>query len=211
MFDTETTRFLTELAANNNRDWFKDNRARYDGAVAGPAKAFADVFGAELERRHQQTITPRLFRIHRDVRFSKDKTPYNTHIHMAWRVASAPLWWMVGIELDRVVIGYGCFGFDKAKLEQWRQRIAGPEGEALTGILDMLVASGARMEEPELKRVPSPFGADHPRGDLLRRKSLAVWHSDLPVQAAYGEAAPGQLAHKMAEFDSLHHWVTKTL
>jgi uncharacterized protein (TIGR02453 family) len=211
MFTAETTRFLSDLAANNTREWFTTNRARYETCVAAPTKAFVTVFAAEIERASATPIDSRVFRIHRDLRFAKDKTPYNAHIHLSWRSATAPLSWMVGLEPDRLVLGYGCFGFGPAGLDRWRQAVDGPAGLRLRGFLDGLIASGMHLSDPELKRVPTPFAAEHPRGDLLRNKSLAVWAPALPPDRAYGPEAPVLLAREMAVFAPLHDWVCATL
>ena len=211
MFDAETIRFLTDLSAQNSRDWFTENRARYDTHVAAPAKAFVGSLEAALSRHTGGPVTSKLFRIHRDVRFSKDKTPYNTHVHMAWHSADAPLWWMVGLQIDTLVIGYGCFGFEKSRLDVWRETVAGAAGAALDDLLTGMQAQGLRISAPELKRVPAPFAADHPRGALLRHKSLAVWNDHLPQSAAFGDDAPARLARELTAFDPLHRWFQDNL
>ncbi|HSG46496.1 MAG TPA: DUF2461 family protein, partial [Longimicrobiales bacterium] len=80
-FSGETFRFLSELAANNERDWFKANRDRYDAHVRDPAVTFVLAVGERLNgisphlRADPRPVGGSLFRIHRDVRFSKDKSP----------------------------------------------------------------------------------------------------------------------------------------
>jgi len=208
MFDPQTNAFLADLAANNSRDWFTQNRARYDTQYLAPAKAFADAFAAQLERRSGAPVDTRLFRIHRDVRFAKDKTPYNTHVHIAWRNPGAALWWMFGLEVDALVIGFGCFGFGKDKLDHWRRLLDSPAGAELQDIVQGLTDAGLRIDPPSLKRVPAPFDKDHPRGVLLRHKELAIWKDALPLAMAYGDQAPAVLAEKMDVFEPLRHWFT---
>ena len=116
------------------------------------------------------------FRINRDIRFSKDKTPYNTHLHISFkpRARLIPTWFF-GLSPDYLTAGVGTFGFDKPQLEAYRKRIDSPHGDALAASLEDLTNKGARISEPELKRLPKGFDADHRHGPLLRRKSLAVW------------------------------------
>jgi uncharacterized protein (TIGR02453 family) len=148
----------------------------------------------------------RLFRIHRDVRFGRDKTPYNPHIHIAWRNPGAALWWMLGLEVEALVIGLGCFGFDKDRLEHWRRLVDSPAGAELQAITQGLTGAGMRIDPPSLKRVPAPYNKDHQRANLLRHKELAVWNDALPLSAAYGDQAPAFLAAEMDRFEPLRQW-----
>ena len=206
MFDPQTNAYLADLAANNTRDWFTANRARYEAHYLAPAKAFADAFAAQMERRSGAPVDIRLFRIHRDVRFARDKTPYNPHIHIAWRNPGAALWWMLGLEVDALVIGLGCFGFDKDRLDHWRRLVDSPAGAELKAITQGLTGAGMRIDPPSLKRVPAPYDKDHQRGNLLRHKELAVWNDALPLSAAYGDQAPACLAAEMNRFEPLRQW-----
>ncbi len=184
VFTQATIDFLSDLAANNTRDWFAENKNRYETCLQAPARDFAARLAAELEREtglaHRETI----FRIHRDVRFSRDKTPYNTHLHMAFvplRESGMPPAWMVGLSPGYFTLGCGVFAFDKAGLARFRAYVAGPGGEAVASLLTGLVDGGVRLGEPKLKRVPAPYDRDHPHGALLRRWSAkarkAVWGS----------------------------------
>ncbi len=173
---TDAQGFLTELSQNNTRDWFQAQKPRYDDTLKAPATALLDVISADLERLTGAPVAPKLFRPHRDVRFSKDKTPYHLHLHMLWGVAgSTSTGYFFGVELDRVVLGAGCMGMQGAALTAYRDRVAGDSGAALATALDDLTAQGFRLNAPELKRVPSTFDKDHPRGALMRHKSLTCW------------------------------------
>ena len=164
--------FLTDLADNNTRDWFTAQKARYEAELKAPALMLLDHLAQSWGRTIDRPLKTKLFRANRDVRFSKDKTPYNTHLHMMWTETDGPGWFL-GIATDYVTAGAGVMGFDKAQLTTWRAAVDGPLGAELQAAI---TASGARIDPPQLKRVPAPYGADHPLGDLLRRKSLALWH-----------------------------------
>ncbi|TCL08963.1 uncharacterized protein (TIGR02453 family) [Shimia isoporae] len=169
----ETRAFLNELADNNTRDWFTANKPRYDAELRLPAMALLDTIGADLERAIGAPPTPKLFRPQRDVRFSKDKTPYHLHLHMLW--STPPVGWFLGIGRDYLSAGGGVMGFDKNGLTDWREAIDSPKGEELSEIIADLQSNGGRLDAPELKRVPAPFDKDHPRGELLKRKSITMW------------------------------------
>lgn len=209
MFSPQTITFLADLRHNNDREWFAQNRARYDAGVAGPAKAFGDALSAELARIAGVPVHPRLFRLHRDLRFSRDKTPYNAHVHMAFSVAGAAGAWLVGLEPGSLVLGYGVMGFDAPMLDRWRAGVAGSEGAALAGVLAGMGAF--RLDPPELRRVPAPWPADHPRESLLRRKSLVLWDDSLAVESAFGDGAPGRIASSLRAFEPIRHWLSATL
>ncbi|WP_372573317.1 TIGR02453 family protein [Ruegeria jejuensis] len=171
----DARRFLSELADNNTREWFLDRRPSYEEKLKAPATALLDIIAADLGPGTET----KLFRPHRDVRFSKDKTPYHTHLHMLWSLPTdskpRPALFF-GIGLDYVSVGVGVMGFDKTALPVWRAAVDGDLGADLQAELDRLSSSGMRVGEPELKRVPAPYDKDHSHGALLRRKSLSVWY-----------------------------------
>lgn len=210
MLSAETLAFLTDLKANNRRDWFEANRGRHETALAEPARLFAAELAERLTAASGAPVTARIYRLHRDLRFARDKTPYNAHLHIGFSGAG-PGAWLVGLEPGKLVLGYGVMGFEGATLESWRAAVAGPEGAALEGILEGLGARGLRLDPPELKRVPAPYPTDHPRAALLRRKSLMVWDDDQPMNSAFGPAAPARIATALQEFAPLHTWLRSAL
>ena len=171
--------FLTDLSQNNSRDWFLANKPRYEQGLKRPALALLDTVSADWGREIGQPLAPKLFRPQRDVRFSRDKTPYHTHLHLLWAEPGG-LGWFLGIAPGYVTAGAGVMGFDKGMLDVWRPAVDGPAGAVLA---ELIATSGARLDPPELKRVPAPFDKAHPRGDLLRRKSLTLW-LDIEREAA---------------------------
>jgi len=174
--------FLNKLVANNRRDWFSEHKAEYESGLKAPALLLLDQVAHDLGRRSGQTLTTKLFRPHRDVRFSKDKTPYHTHLHMVWTIPGGQEQnpgLFLGISPEYVRLGGGIMGFDKPVLERWRRAVDAGFGDAFQAVLDDLAMQGLTAGEPELKRVPAPFDKDHTHAALLRRKGLTVW-CDLP-------------------------------
>lgn len=112
--------------------------------------------------------------MHRDLRFSADKTPYNTHLHMSFLGPPGTCAWHLGIDTKSVSVGAGMFEFTAEQLQAFRT-LASDSGPAIWESLAQLVSSGARLNEPELKRVPSGYPADQPFSDLFRRKGLSAW------------------------------------
>lgn len=177
--------FYAELSADNTRDWFSENKQRYDDKLKKPAKDLLDVISPVLTEMLDTPITTKLFRAHRDVRFSKDKTPYSQHLHMMWSPqgnGTQPVYFF-GIAGEYVRAGAGIMDFSKAQQTDWRKWVSEREGDALQARIDTAAAAGAFLRKPELKRVPSPFEKDHPRADLLQRKSMTLW-KDIAVEAS---------------------------
>ncbi|SHH57656.1 DUF2461 domain-containing protein [Cognatishimia maritima] len=174
----DTRQFLNELAVNNNREWFLENKGRYDSTLKRPAELLMTQVSADLAKMYECEVQSKLFRPHRDVRFSKDKTPYHEHLHMLWTAdlgGVQPLGFFFGISQTYISIGAGLMAFDKDTLISWRAMVDGPLGGDLAHLIQALQTKSFRVAEPELKRVPAPYDREHPRADLLRRKSLSAW------------------------------------
>ncbi|REJ99403.1 MAG: TIGR02453 family protein [Acidobacteria bacterium] len=180
-FDERLFVFLRDLAANNDRGWFEQNRERYDVLVRDAAFRFIAAFSHPLHRisSHFEAVPKAvggsLFRIHRDVRFSHDKSPYKTHVgihfrHRAARDAHAPGFYL-HLEPRNCFAGVGIWRPDSETTRRIRQAIAAPRsgwGRAVgAGFAEHLELAGE-----QLQRMPRGFEADHPKGEDLRRKSF---------------------------------------
>jgi uncharacterized protein (TIGR02453 family) len=184
-FTPATFAFLSDLAANNDRAWFDANKPRYEADVKQPALRFIAAFGPHLKkvsehfRADPRPVGGSLFRIHRDVRFSRDKSPYKTHTgihfrHFEAKSAHAPGFYL-HIAPGEVFMGAGIWHPDGPTLEKIRHRIAeDPEGWRKA------VGGGAFRAKFELAgdslvRPPKGFDADHPLiEDLKRRDFIGV-------------------------------------
>ena len=177
----EARSFLEELARDNTRDWFHANKTRYEAHLKTPSQLLQEQICADFRKRSESPVTAKLFRPQRDIRFSKDKTPYHTHLHMLWQVrGTLDFGVFLGISPGSCRIGGGVMSFDKSQILTWRSSIDGSQGAAIASALETLAQQGFKAGDPELKRVPSPYDKDHPQADLLRRKSLTLWR-DLPT------------------------------
>jgi len=179
MFETliqDAQHFVKKLAKNNARDWFQDHKSEYETKLRDPAKDLLAQMEPRLAELTGFPIKGKLFRIHRDVRFSKDKTPYQTHLHMMWTVQSGtrqdPVAFF-GIDIDSVTVGTGMMEFQKEVLEDWR-KMADLDGAFLSAKIKQATDHGYRLWEPKLKRVPPSFDKEHAYANLLRHKGLIV-------------------------------------
>jgi uncharacterized protein (TIGR02453 family) len=208
-FSSSSIAFLQTLAENNNREWFNNNKLKYEEHLKYPADGFSANMASELGVMTGTDHASKVFRIYRDVRFSKDKTPYNSHMRMVFKPTGKTdsLGWMFSLEKDHLVFGVGVFAYEKVALSQFRERVSGPDGVLLEKILDDLKCRGARLSGADLKRVPAGFDVDHPRAQLLRHKGLVAW-LDLPdPDVAFGEKASANCLKEYRKLKPLYDWM----
>lgn len=209
-FAAEAVGFLQELKVNNTKDWFAANKATYETHIKAPSKLFAEDMELALRDLTGQDHSSKIFRIHRDVRFSKDKTPYNAHLHLAFLPtgqAVQPPMWFFGFSPERLSLGCGVFQYDKGALDTFRDAMAGPLGAELIQTTLEMRKQGFRIGDPELKRVPPGFDKDHPHEETLRRKGFAVWKdarsSNFVHEPKLTERTATELAELMPVFQLL--------
>jgi uncharacterized protein (TIGR02453 family) len=184
--------FFASLALQNDRDWFQAHRGEYEEGWARPMAALLEEVRGRLQGAYgKRALSPaRVFRLNRDVRFSKDKAPYKTHVagwiplpvgSQASPMASpAALYLQVGA-LERFT-GSGCWMLDPDALARFRAALLDPRrGAALARSLAALEAEGFTRSSAEvLARVPKGVDPAHPRADLLRMKGLVVDPGEVP-------------------------------
>ena len=170
--------FFKRLKANNTKVFYEEHKVFYAQEIKKPAELLADILGDEIARATGVPHKPKLFRIHRDVRFSRDKTPYNTHLHLMWSAPGDPApAWFFGASPDYTVTGMGLMGLQGAALTRYRAMIDRDGDDLVAAIQTAADSAGATLSDwgPDpLKRVPKPYDPDHPHANLLKRKALAI-------------------------------------
>lgn len=215
-FPPEAMVFLQGLRDNNDRAWFAAHRNVYEDALKAPGEAFAEAMRARLEALTERPTRAKIFRLHRDVRFSRDKSPYNAHLHIAFLGAEAEKGggpgFYVGLEPDRLVLGAGVFELASPDLDRYRAAVADPEqGAVLASILDGLAAADFRLEGPTLKRTPAPYPVDHPNAELLRRKGVTAWRDITAVEVITGPRLVEACALSFKTLAPLQAWLMRAL
>ena len=164
-FLPEALEFLIELEANNDRDWFKANRARYDEFVVAPATALGEDL-SDLGR-------PKLFRPWNDTRFHA-APPIKEHVGLAIGYEGAGGFY-VELSLDGLLVAAGLHNPASDQVERMRVAIDKPRTAAsLAKAIGTAEAAGLELNAPDLVRGPRGYPPDHPRMDLLRRRRLVV-------------------------------------
>lgn len=182
-FSRETIGFLLGLTANNEKAWFDENRAVYERAWVEPAKAFVEAIGPKLKQLapnlgYAAKLNGSLRRINRDTRFSKDKTPYKTHLDL-WFWTGEVADWSPGfwfrLNCKALMLGAGMYVFEPPLLAKYRKAVVDPKmGAALEKIIAAADAKGLFVGGETYKRVPKGFAPDHPRARLLKHSALYV-------------------------------------
>jgi uncharacterized protein (TIGR02453 family) len=184
MFTKSTFSFLDELAANNNRAWFEENKSRYESLVREPAldfiaamepslKAFAPGFRAEPRK-----VGGSLMRVFRDTRFSRDKTPYKTNIGIQFRHAlgkdiHAPGFY-VHIAADKCFFAAGCWHPEPDALGKIRDLITQKPDKWFAARNDKKFTAQWELWGDSLTRPPRGYNADHPAIEDIKRKDIVA-------------------------------------
>ncbi len=174
--------FLAELKENNTREWFAANKQRYEDLVREPALRFIDDFREPLKgisphfEASAKTVGGSLFRIHNDVRFSKDKTPYKTHVgihfrHERAKDAHAPGFYL-HLEPRNCFTGAGLWRPETKLAYEIRDYIASNPAEWTSILHAGDFASTYELQGDSLKRPPKGFDPDHPLVEDLKRKDF---------------------------------------
>jgi uncharacterized protein (TIGR02453 family) len=193
-FTPATTKFLTALRNNNDRDWFNANRQRYENDVVAPALNFIAEMDGRLKKisPHFRAIPKKtggsLMRVYRDTRFAKDKTPYKTNIgvqfrHELGKDVHAPGFY-VHIEPQEVFLGVGIWRPDAKALAKIREMIADNPNAWRKARDDKKISARFELRGDSLKRPPRGFDAGHPLIDDLKRKDF-ISVEQLTVEEIY--------------------------
>ncbi len=173
--------FLSKLSANNNRDWFNDNKKWYQQEHANMID-FADELLGKLSQ-NDQINTPSgkksLMRVYRDVRFSKDKSPYNPRWAGGFGRVKPQLrgGYYYHLQPGRTVVGGGFYNPNPEDLKLIREHIA-QDDQPLRSVLNdpKFKRVFGELQGEQVKTAPKGFDKEHPSIDLLRFKSMYVFH-----------------------------------
>jgi uncharacterized protein (TIGR02453 family) len=209
-FRPEALQFLADLAQHNDRAWFQPRKAEFERLVKTPMEALCTV----LAERFAEQDVPLLadpkrspFRIYRDTRFSKDKSPYKT-----WQGAEFP--WLGGATVEsgarsaaggyfhfapgEIFVGGGMWHPDRERLAAFRTVVDREPERVLAATRDpAFAATYGSIEGDRLTRVPAGFRADHPQADLLRLKDV-VFSRRLSDAEATSTDLPDLITSSMA-------------
>jgi len=195
-FPSEALAFYAGLAADNSKAYFDAHRETYEAAVREPLELLLAELSPEFG-------TGKVFRPYRDVRFSRDKSPYK--LAAAAVLGGSPRTHYVEISAAGLRTGAGMWEPDRGQLERIRRAIDderhGPELAR--------IAAKLPLHEPELKTAPRGFARDHPRIDLLRRKRFAVLRAHAPAPWLHDRRACDRVVADWRSAGPLLDWLDR--
>jgi uncharacterized protein (TIGR02453 family) len=201
--------FLEDLEEHNTRDFFEANKAVFKDQVQAPFAALVEAAAARMRRTAPTLGEPKVFRIYRDLRFSKDKTPYKTSMSASLPSRprqegdgpGVPTGFYVNVGPAGLYVASGLYHPARPELERVRAAIADPAtGPELEAILAKAAGKGLAPYLDPLQRAPRQWPADHPRAHLLKARSLVLnrQHERAPwLQTA------GLLDHLLADWKAM--------
>ena len=183
-FTDDLFQFLKELRQHNERDWFQRNKERYETAVRDPFISFIGDLGGPLKKINSHMIAdPRpvggsMMRIYRDIRFSRDKSPYKTSVaahfwHSQGKEGATPAYYL-HLEPGQSMIGAGIWRPESGALKKVRDAIVtdSKRWQRVTSSADFRSSCG--MAGESLKRPPAGYDASHPMIEDIKRKDFAT-------------------------------------
>lgn len=182
-FPREGVEFLKKLKRNNNRPWFEKHKQDYEALVKLPMQSLIAALHPHFERFAPEfDVNPKraLFRIYRDVRFSKDKTPYKTHVAAHFVLRGKPKGvegsgYYLHIEPGEVFLGGGLYMPDGDQLKKIRRAIASRPDQFLSAMRHpKFKKMFGKLEGEKLQRVPQGYEPDHAMAEWLKYKQFFV-------------------------------------
>jgi uncharacterized protein (TIGR02453 family) len=215
-FPEETVKFLADLAKNNKKAWFDAHKNDYERYLIWPARAFTEALGERLTALAPGIIAePRvngsIFRIYRDTRFSKDKTPYKTHMGIFCWEGEGPKMECPGfyfhLQPPNLMLGGGIHLFSRPLLEEFRRSVVHPgHGPKLAGAVTK-VSKSLNIGGHHYKRVPRGYDPDHPFAQFLLFNGLTAWNEGPIHDVLYSDGIVGHCFDVFRKMLPLHEWL----
>jgi uncharacterized protein (TIGR02453 family) len=197
----EAIEFFEGLEVDNSKAYWQANKDVYERCVKGPMEDLLAELAPEFG-------SPRLFRPYRDVRFSRDKTPYKTNI-----AALVGEFGYVSLSAEGLGAGAGMVHLAPDQLERYRRAVDDERtGPALEAVVAALRKQGHECGPHEaLKTAPRGYAKDHPRIELLRAKGIITWRQWPPAAWLGTVKAKSRVADVIRASKALHQWLAENV
>ncbi|WP_337873337.1 DUF2461 domain-containing protein [Ignavibacterium sp.] len=217
-----TEKYLSDLSKNNNREWFLKNRERFDLEFLQQAVQFVIDLGERIQSFAPNTmaipkIDKSIFRLHRDVRFRKNKSPYKTNLGLYFWEGKGKRMECSGfyfhIEPNSFFLGAGMYVFTPQQLKKYRDTVYNKvKAKELSGIISTVLKNKKYLIGGKtFKKTPRGYDSDYPYADLLLHSgvysyyeidSLNMFHKKDIVEFSY---------NVFREMNPLHQWLVKNI
>ncbi|MGK9475744.1 DUF2461 domain-containing protein [Melioribacter sp. OK-6-Me] len=219
-FPTAPLAFLKKLKKNNNRNWFEEHRREYEEDFLKPAQAFVEIMSMHLiEIKPSFQAVPKIdksiFRIHRDVRFSKDKKPYKTNLGILFwegkgkKIESSGLYFHV--DPESFFIAVGIYEFTKEQLKRYRDVVAvETNARQLNKILSSIKKKGYTIGGKSYKQVPRGYDKNYKFSELLLYGSIYAFYEE-DVNFLDGKDPVKLSINTLIDLLPLHNWLIENI
>ncbi|WP_337866494.1 DUF2461 domain-containing protein [Ignavibacterium sp.] len=217
-----TEKYLSDLSKNNNREWFLKNRERFDLEFLQQAVQFVIDLGERIQSFAPNTmaipkIDKSIFRLHRDVRFRKNKSPYKTNLGLYFWEGKGKRMECSGfyfhIEPNNFFLGAGMYVFTPQQLKKYRDTVYNKvKAKELSGIISTVLKNKKYLIGGKtFKKTPRGYDSDYPYADLFLHSgvysyyeidSLNMFHKKDIVEFSY---------NVFREMNPLHQWLVKNI
>jgi len=215
-FSAKTTKFLRDLGRNNDKAWFDAHRGEYEQYWLEPAKGFIEAVGPKVEKFAPHIVwEPRvngsIFRVNRDIRFSKDKTPYKDHIDFwLWegqrRTAVSGFFLRIGAK--NIHLGVGSHAFSKEALATYRKALEDDDAaKSLASVIKRLERAGYELGGKAYKKPPAGFAGQGAARELVLHGALWVDVERRSPSELRSHAFAGYCAREWKKMAPLHRWL----
>jgi uncharacterized protein (TIGR02453 family) len=221
-FPKRTTGFLNKLSKNNNREWFEANRSSYNSDFLEPLIYFVEEMGGKLLQIDPEiTAIPKIdksiFRLHRDVRFSKNKEPYKANAGIFFWNGKAKKMESCGfyfhLEPRMFGVGAGMHIIPKHLLKPFRDAVVDPvTGKELSKAVKNVEKNGLyKAIGKHYKRIPKGYDPDSPYADYLLHNGMFGWYESKNIKELYNGNAVDIIYKIFKDMLPLHQWFAKNL
>jgi uncharacterized protein (TIGR02453 family) len=195
--------FFVGLERDNSKAFYEANRQVYESDVRRPMENLLE----ELRRDVGGGWETKIFRINRDLRFTKDKRPYQEHIGAVFTSDQRAAGFYIQLSTGGLYTAIGGHELAPDQVARFRDSVAGSKGEQLARIVGKLIAQGYDLSDPSLKRVPPGYDAGHPRADLLRRTSMMASRNLAPGPWLHSSEALTRVREAWKDARPLCEWL----
>jgi uncharacterized protein (TIGR02453 family) len=220
-FPKDLIKFFAELALNNEKQWFNEHKKDYEQYVLEPSKSFVVTMGERLTELSPDfnaipMVNKSLFRLNRDTRFSKDKSPYKTNLGILFwegekkRMESPGFYFHV--EANNLMLGGGLYQFPRDQIEPYRKAtVDNIAGKELKDIVNKLKAEKITIGGAHYKRVPQGFDPNHENSELLKHNGLyTMIETEIPKEF-YSNKLIDYCFKEYKKMHPLHKWIINYL
>lgn len=213
--------FLSKLSRNNNKEWFENHRDEYNTMFLEPAQEFVIEMGSKLQSIRPNIIAmPKIdksiFRLHRDVRFSRDKLPYKTNLGIIFwegndkKLESSGFYFHV--EPKYFFLGGGIYMFTDNIRKVYREALTDKiAGEQITKAIKKVTKAGYKIGGKHFKRLPKGFDADFPHADLLLHNGLYCFYESKDVNQLKPKTVIDYCFKHFKAMLPVHSWLADVL